>query len=54
MYEVTLFRYVADENHIMHFVFETVEAATTFINIALRHSDNARLEAYVKKRGGCQ
>lgn len=50
MYEVDLFRYIADEMHIMHFRFDSAEEATTFAAIALRHSDNAKLDIQINKK----
>ena len=52
MYEVTLLRYIADEVHVLHFKFNSADEATTFAAVALRNSDNAKLEILIKKEDG--
>lgn len=52
MYEVTLLRYIADEVHVLHFKFDLADEATTFAAVALRNSDNAKLEILIKKEDG--
>ena len=52
MYEVDLMRFVGNEMHILHFRFDLADEATTFAAVALRNSDNAKLEILIKKEEG--
>lgn len=52
MYEVDLMRFVGNEMHILHFKFNSADEATTFAAVALRNSDNAKLEILIKKEEG--